>query len=141
MRPAVVVLACCLSLVGLAGCQTRKPVAPEPVVYRYTGFNQQEAAVVSGTLRLVRAGDAVEGTWELEAGEGVRFADIGPQAGDGQLTGHVDRRGLILNLQPGSLDNKVVLYARQHDRKLSGRWQYVGFGGILAEGTFVALQQ
>lgn len=141
MRPAAYVLVTCLSLAFLAGCQTATPVIPEPATYQYTAFDTQDQPVVTGTLRLVQTGSTVEGTWSLKAADGVKFADIGPQAGDGTLTGEAGKNTLVLNLQPGSIDNKVILDARSKDRMLSGRWLYVGFGGVVAEGAFVALQQ
>ncbi len=137
MRVTVLAL---LSLVVFTGCQTTK-LALEPTAYDYTAYDADGNIVVTGTLRMKQTGDSVDGDWSFAPAEGVRFADVGPQLGDGRLGGKAGDKVVVLNLQPGTIDNHVILRGRLRNSLFSGWWQYVGFGGVVSEGAFAAKAQ
>jgi hypothetical protein len=129
-----------LCMILFAGCQAT-PEAPVLKAYDYTAYDAKGNIVVTGTLQLHQTGGDVTGQWVLEPASGIKFADIGPQSGSGELGGSTRDRTVILNLQPGTIDNHVILRGRFQDRLFSGSWQYVGFGGVVTEGAFAAMAQ
>lgn len=142
MRP-IVLVPLSLFVVAAAACQTGPQPAPVvPTVYQYTAYDRQGAPVVTGTLALTTADDVVSGQWTLApAIEGIEFGQVGPQLGEGNLGGRFDHGALVLNLQPGAIDNYVLLRGNVRDNLYAGRWQYLGFGGVVAEGSFLAVRQ
>lgn len=107
-------------------------------LYRYTGFSRDGAAVVRGYLRLARndSGDVVGG-WHLRA---VTDSNrIGPQHGHGRLVGQLRDNGLHIDLNPQNVDNNVILSGHLRRNVYAGRWQWIGFAGVLNSGTFHAV--
>ncbi|MEK6756645.1 MAG: hypothetical protein AABZ02_10890, partial [Bacteroidota bacterium] len=58
--------------------------------------------------------------------------------GAGLLTGMVDGRDVSINLNPGWVDNNVVLQGTFENDRLRGRWSWITFAGPTSEGTFDA---
>jgi hypothetical protein len=56
--------------------------------------------------------------------------------GKGTLEGTALGDTLFLNLNPGFADNNVLLSGVLHGGSFSGTWTWVGFPGILNQGTF-----
>jgi hypothetical protein len=145
---------------ALLGCsQDAVPVAPAPaagenlvadgppvspssvneVSYTYTGYSRTGIPVVRGFLHLTRL-DSVRfaGRWELRPlGDTTR---IGPQHGRGRLSGTLRGGILHVNLNPGNVDNNVFLTGRFDRRSFTGRWEWIGFPGVINSGSFVALR-
>lgn len=105
--------------------------------FAYTGYDSTGAKIVQGWIKIV-FDDSIHlsGEWELD-----KIGDpknIGPQVGAGSLVGGLENQQLFLNLNPNYVDNNVFLTCPYDDRKLTGKWNYVGFPGIINYGTFVA---
>ena len=116
------------------------PSTPVEVTYMYTGFARSGAPVVRGLLHIVRLDSGrVAGRWEFRA-----LADtsrIGPQSGRGRLAGSYRAGAVHINLNPGNVNNNVFLTGRMDRRGLTGRWEWVGFPGVINQGTFVAMHR
>lgn len=82
--------------------------------------------VARGTLLLYRQDSSVSGHWQFTDG---RWGKLEGVAGNGDLS---------LNLNPGSVDNNLLLHGPFSGDSFSGRWEQIGFPGVLARGTFVA---
>lgn len=105
--------------------------------YAYTGFDSTGVKIVTGWIKIV-CEDSIHlsGEWNLE-----KIADpqnIGPQVGSGTLIGNFENNQLFLNLNPDYVDNNVFLICPYDDQKLTGKWNYSGFPGIINYGSFVA---
>ena len=140
-----------LGLLALSGCSLfdGDGTGAYEDVYRYTAYDEAEAAVVTGTLRIeVFPSDVanepshLRGGWSLDATSG----DVGPQDGEGVLVGTladtIEGPGFSINLNPGIADDNVILDGRMVDEgaRLEGTWQHVGFAGALAAGRFEAVR-
>ena len=121
-----------------AGCgDATGPDAVPQGGYAYTGFDEDGTVVVQGWLTLDTHDPAhVTGTWHLEPVGNV--PNLGPQTGDGRLTGQAQGNALVIDLNPGFADNNVVLDGRLGDGTYDGRWTYSGFAGPVGSGTFTA---
>lgn len=108
-----------------------------PVAYQYTAYNSSGRIVVKGILLLTLRDPAhVVGQWRLRP-----LADtalIGPQYGIGRLTGEMRGDMLHVNLNPSNVDNNVVLSGQLSRSSFSGRWEWIGFPGVIASGRFSA---
>ena len=149
MRLIIFVLLMAATMV-LGGCST-DPSIDNPVAttsfldkttvetetaYQYVGYTHDGVAVVRGTLTLsVSDVGRVVGRWELRGADPGR---IGPQVGRGTLTGNVVNGILFVNLNPQNADNNVLLSGRFSRTEYVGRWEWVGFRGVLNAGTFRA---
>jgi hypothetical protein len=105
--------------------------------YKYIGYDSMGVKIVKGWIKIVFvASNYISGEWQIE-----KIGDpqnIGPQVGEGSLVGNVENNQLFLNLNPNYVDNNVFLICPYDDRKLTGKWNYSGFPGIINYGTFVA---
>ena len=106
-------------------------------VFQYTGYSSNGTAIVRGFLSLTftEAG-RVSGRWQLRAL--VDPSRIGPQVGTGSLVGGYSNGVLSINLNPNNVDNNVLLSGRFDRTAYAGRWEWVGFPGVLSSGTFRA---
>lgn len=105
-------------------------------VYRYTAWGENGEPVVRGWMHLDKTRGGVTGEWWLQA-VGNPYP-IGPQSGQGRLTG-VRRDGhLVLELKPDRRDDNVVLVETGKGRNLSGTWEWSGFAGVRGRGTWRA---
>lgn len=59
----------------------------------------------------------------------------------GELEGLLRDDTLSLNLNPGFVDNNLFLLGIFTVRTYAGKWEQVGFPGVMAQGSFFALQQ
>lgn len=108
------------------------------VRYRYSGYDREGGQIVKGFITIVH-GDSttITGDWQLEATGDPK--GIGPQVGSGKLVGDVDGDQIWIGLNPDYIDNNVFLAGRISGSVISGTWEYVGFPGVLAQGTFRAV--
>jgi hypothetical protein len=135
----------------LSGCSTpgdphaTPVVSPEQdgvetqLVYAYSGFNREGIRIVRGELTVfVGQAGRVTGRWHLRAL--VDTGRIGPQHGSGALAGGLNNGTLTLNLNPRSVDNNVILTGRFDRMSYAGRWEWIGFPGVINHGTFRAVR-
>jgi len=116
------------------------PSTPSEVTYMYTGFARNGTPVVRGFLHIARLDSGrVAGHWQLRAL--VDTLRIGPQFGRGRLAGSYRAGAVHINLNPGNIDNNVFLSGRMDRAGLTGRWEWVGFPGVINQGTFVAMHR
>ena len=105
--------------------------------YAYTGYDSTGVKIVTGWIKIAFEDSIhLSGEWELD-----KIGDpqsIGPQVGEGNLVGNLENNQLSLNLNPDYIDNNVFLICPYDDKKLTGKWFYSGFPGIINYGTFVA---
>jgi hypothetical protein len=105
--------------------------------YGYTGFDSTGVKIVTGWIKIVFEDSIhLSGEWELD-----KIGDpqnIGPQVGSGKLLGSYDKSQIYCDLNPGYVDNNLILKGDYDDRKIAGEWNYVGFPGVINQGTFKA---
>lgn len=105
--------------------------------YNYNGYDPTGVKIVTGWVKIIIvASTYLSGEWNLE-----KIGDpqnIGPQVGSGTLIGNFENNQLFLNLNPDYVDNNVFLTCPYDDQKLTGKWIYSGFPGIINYGTSVA---
>jgi hypothetical protein len=103
--------------------------------FTYTGFDRSGNEIVRGILEIYyRDSTTVGGSWKFTATGSA--PDIGPQVGKGTLEGTALGDTLFLNLNPGFADNNVFLSGVLHGGSFSGTWTWVGFAGVINQGTF-----
>jgi hypothetical protein len=126
---------CWFDLGGISGPAPKEEGGAQ---YYYVGYDTAGGEIVRGLLVIVR-GDStiVTGTWNFRLTDS-RATMIGPQVGSGTLMGTWEDSNLSLNLNPQYADNNVILIGTCSNRALAGKWQYIGFAGVLNEGTFRA---
>ena len=113
-----------------------KTTVETEAAYQYVGYSSDGLVIVRGTLTLsVSPVGRVVGRWELR---GANPGRIGPQVGRGTLTGSFVDGILSINLNPQNADNNVLLSGRFNRTTYAGRWEWVGFPGVLNAGTFRA---
>lgn len=106
------------------------------MTYQYVGSSRDGVPIVRGQLSLFLADGNVRGTWQLHSA--LSEGRIGPQIGRGSLVGTYSNGALHVNLNPNFLDNNVLLTGRFDRNRYAGRWEWVGFPGVLNGGTFEA---
>jgi hypothetical protein len=115
--------------------------------FAYSGYDGGGRLAVQGVLRIVLDdSNDVTGTWELSTAVGVPPEGLGPQLGKGNLVGSMDGLRIGINLNPNYIDNNVLLagtcavapWKGIWITRITGTWAYVGFPGVLREGTFIA---
>jgi hypothetical protein len=116
------------------------PLLPgPPTSYSYNGYNSKGQLVVVGSMTLaVTDSRIVSGRWNLECitpGE-----KVGPQTGNGTLSGNIDGASVSINLNPGWVDNNVFLFGSFDKGRFSGTWTWSTFIGPTSAGSFEALQ-
>lgn len=128
------------SLFLFSSCGDDSPTSSSSATYKYTGFDSTGNKIISGYL-WVESTDtsSVRGRWNFKL---VRYEEnLGPQIGSGNFDGHKDTRGSMqLNLNPGYIDNNVILDGSLLNSHYGGSWSYIGFPGIINRGTFEAEQ-
>lgn len=97
--------------------------------FAYTAYDTLGAELYHGTLLLFQNDSKIAGAWEFEDGR------------SGKLEGTVQSADLSLNLNPGFVDNNLLLQGTISAGTFSGSWQRVGFPGIMDRGSFTALKQ
>lgn len=108
--------------------------------FTYIGYDSTDIKIVKGWIKInFDDSTTISGEWELDKIGDLQ--NIGPQLGSGQLIGSVQDSQLFLNLNPQYADNNVFLICPYNNQKLIGKWNYVGFPGIINYGCFVAEKQ
>jgi hypothetical protein len=109
--------------------------------YRYKAFGTNRNVVVEGVINLrIDASNHVTGDWNLHAGPSQESAPTGPQIGQGQLTGHIEKNVVSIDLNPGMNDNNVGLHGTLSATNIVGEWGYYGFAGRMGHGKFEAVK-
>ena len=105
--------------------------------FAYTGFDSTGVEIVRGWIMFdFDDSTNISGDWELDKIGNPQ--KIGPQVGSGNLVGSMVNDELHLNLNPQYKDNNVFLICPYDDQKLTGKWIYAGFPGVINYGSFVA---
>ena len=146
MKTGMAILLCVLGLSALVGCRDegtgideRWLVVPAGA-YAYSAFDGDGRAIVKGWLTMEFSDTGtVSGRWHFDALSDRQ--DIGHQAGDGQLRGALVDTILYVDLNPGWIDNNVILYGTMDDGTYRGRWDWVTFAGVTSHGKFEAVRR
>ncbi len=106
--------------------------------YLYTGYDSSGREIVRGEV-VVAVDDSgdVTGSWNLDA-VGDPSPMIGPQVGQGKLVGRAKGTVFGVGLNPDMVDNNVVLLGTIVEDSITGIWEFIGFPGVLNQGTFSA---
>jgi hypothetical protein len=127
-----------LCLLGINGCVSSGPAVPEGA-FAYTGRDSTGAVVVRGWLAMDPRTPEFRGTWRLETTRDRE--DIGPQTGDGELTGTVRDGRVAVMLNPRFRDNNVDLSGTLEGNRIRGTWTYSTFAGPTNHGAFEAVKK
>jgi hypothetical protein len=112
-------------------------LSPTSASLHYKAYTSSGALAVVGTMTLAKTDTvSVQGSWVLEGVAGVN--GVGPQVGTGTLRGRVEGSTISLNLNPGWVDNNVILAGTIESEKISGTWTWVTFSGPTSSGRFEA---
>jgi len=107
--------------------------------YAYRALDSSGTELVRGVLFVTMEDSTrLSGFWNLEA-TGNGQGRIGPQVGSGTLEGFLEGAEIQINLNPDYADNNVFLLGTMSASGFDGTWQFVGFPGVLASGTFRAV--
>jgi hypothetical protein len=131
---------CGLDAAGVVGTATDagKNGTSGRSTYAYAGYDSSGREIVRGELVIiVDDSGAVTGSWDLAA-VGTPPPMIGPQVGTGTLEGRIVLTAFGANLNPDMVDNNVVLMGTVSSTGIAGIWEFIGFPGVLNEGTFIA---
>jgi hypothetical protein len=107
-------------------------------VYRYTAWAEDGTQVVRGWMHLDKTKGGVVGEWWLQP-VGNPYP-IGPQRGQGRLTGALRDGHLVMELQPDRRDDNVVLVETGEGKTLSGTWEWSALAGVQGRGTWRAIR-
>jgi hypothetical protein len=128
-----------IAIIFAFACSEDSPTNPSKNLYKYTGYDSSWNKIITGYLWIDSIDSLeVKGRWDFNLVGNCE--NIGPQTGKGNFDGTMNMLGIIsLNLNPGMVDNNVILDGsmRLPDR-FDGRWSYIGFPGLINQGTFEA---
>lgn len=96
--------------------------------FAYRAFDTLKVEVARGTLALYGSDSTVTGHWRFEDGR------------SGALEGIAKNSGIVLNLNPGYIDNNLILHGTLARDTIAGIWEQIGFAGVMASGTFRAVR-
>ncbi len=145
----VSVVALCV-IMGSCSKETTTAPSTTSTVYNYTGTDSTGVTIVLGTLSIQVFDSAkMSGSWNLASANGASSAMFGPQFGSGSWQGTRTLVTLLINLNPGVVDDNVVLngtavYANPGDQapaSFRGDWQFVTLHGISNHGSFLATRK
>lgn len=107
-------------------------------LYEFTGFDSSGSVISRGSFTLsIKDTTHLVGSWMLQPAKDSQSAR--PLIGRGELQGSVEHdTSVVVNLNPNYVDNNVYLLGSVKDIHITGRWNWVGFAGRMAEGTFTA---
>ena len=97
--------------------------------FTYTAYDTLDTELYHGSLMLFQSESKISGAWQFEDGR------------SGQLEGIVRSTEMSLNLNPGFVDNNLLLQGTISDGTFSGSWQQIGFPGIMDRGSFRAIRR
>lgn len=144
MKTFVVISTAILLLFAGPGCK-KTVTGPEfPTdYYYYTAFDTAAAAAVTGTVVISRTDSTtMTGSWNLRMVGTDRT--VGPQVGLGSLHGNVSGDDVSIGLNPGMVDDNVILNGAFLDtgrRDIAGTWEWVTVSGVTARGTFTLIHK
>ncbi|MDH3253001.1 MAG: hypothetical protein OEM41_09435 [Ignavibacteria bacterium] len=129
----------CTDLFTGAGAGDSDEVVPLSGTYSYSGYDEKGTLIVTGHITIaVDDSSRITGTWQLKAA--TPEPPVGPMVGDGTLVGGIEGETIYMDLNPGWADNNVLLLGKRSGRRIIGKWEYVGFPGVIATGSFVAVR-
>jgi hypothetical protein len=142
----IVVLLTAFGLSAGAGCKDegtgpdcRLLVVPAGA-YFYSAFDNDGQTLVEGWFTLEFSDSSkVTGEWHFNARTDQK--DIGRQVGDGKLSGSFADTLLWVDLNPGWIDNNVILHGTLDDGVYRGGWDWVTFIGVTSHGSFEAVRR
>ena len=80
--------------------------------------------------------EGVSGVWQLNVRDGAEHTGINNTFG--RFEGSLKGDALYLDLHPGWIDNNVILTGVMSGRLFFGEWAYIGFPGVINQGSFEA---
>ena len=105
--------------------------------YHYRSYNSSGEKIVEGWFTMEEDSVSnITGEWHFDKIGNPK--DIGPQVGDGVLLGGYNDDTLWVELNPQYKDNNLQLIGTLKDGCYEGRWIWITFRGVTAEGTFKA---
>jgi hypothetical protein len=127
-----------LLIITLSGCSGT--LDPAEGYYSYQAYDQSGRLVVTGLLRFDKLDiDGVKGSWQMNNVNGSERTGISEAFG--VFEGFLKGDALYLNLNPGWVDNNVILQGMQTSGGFEGDWAYIGFPGVLNQGKFKAFHE
>jgi hypothetical protein len=96
--------------------------------FSFRSFDTLKVEVAQGTLSLFRNESTVSGHWSFADGR------------SGELEGTASDNDLSLNLNPHYVDNNLLLRGTVTGDTFAGTWEQIGYPGVMARGTFVAVR-
>ena len=147
MKPGHLLAIAALLLPACAGDPSDPLVLPAGGNFTYDASAPDGKPLLIGQIHLEWAMVSVDGreerqltgTWHIEWAAGAdQSVQVGPQVGDGQLSGSEDENGVQLNLNPGMMDNNVFLHAVVDGNTVRGGWTWSTIAGPRTEGRFTA---
>ncbi len=107
--------------------------------YAYTVTDDAGTSVIKGTMTLpdpLPQSGSFEGAWVASYSSNDEMpptAHLGPQTGEGKISGTIENGWLNLSLNPGMADSNVRF---QIDAApMTGTWTYSGYAGAISHGT------
>ncbi len=123
----------------MTGCSS-ETVGPAPAgAFEYNSYDSLGTLIAQGWMVLTMDTARATGEWHFR-----KIGDpknIGPQTGDGFCEGQVTQGQLLLDLNPQFRDNNVLLSGFYDEKTFSGNWSYVGFPGVINQGSFSAVRR
>ena len=108
--------------------------------FAYTSYDSTGAPLSSGWFTM-KFSDSVTVTGEWHFNPADSPQNIGPQIGEGTLTGLVQGNQVVINLNPEFADNNVGLSGTMDGDRISGIWMWTTFAGPTNQGTFNAVKK
>jgi hypothetical protein len=120
-----------LLLVLLCSCEdVGGPSGPGDLgTFNFIARDSSGTPVMRGILVLHADSTKITGSWQLDNGR------------SGALEGSTSDGMMYLNLNPGWVDNNLILHGTMTWNVYSGEWEQIGFAGVMAGGTFVAIKK
>ena len=108
--------------------------------YNYFAYDSNDQLIVTGTLIISQIDSTqIQGSWQLVAVNNAQ--KTGPQNGSGSLSGVLKKGAVSINLNPNFVDNNVVLQGTMSSAGFNGKWEWIGFAGVLNSGSFNAVRK
>lgn len=98
-------------------------------IFQYSASDRNGTQVMRGTIVLHRNDAGITGVWQFTDGR------------SGELKGTIDNDMISLNLNPDLIDSNLLLTGRLSGSAYTGEWEQIGFAGVMASGTFMAIKR
>lgn len=121
-------------------CGEDSPTNSSSTTYKYTSYTENGNIIITGYLWIESVDSTtIMGRWDFKLVGSEE--NLGPQIGKGNFEGQKDSRGSMqINLNPGFIDNNVILDGSLLNLDYNGTWSYIGFPGVINSGSFEAKQ-